>query len=389
MKEELIKIGVIGLGNCGGQMADLAAAHGFGAAAMNASQKDLDLLKNDILLFPVGDGKGTGKSRENSKEFFIQRINMVQDSAFKEFVDNHDCIVIATSTGGGFGSGSSLVLREILGKLYPNKAIIVAGVLPFDDEGYTAQNHSIEWLQELTETEEGSATYMIYDNNIWANKPKQKVCELINNQFVSDLKVIRGDYINSTTTGGIDNRDMMTAISAPGRLFIDAIELLEEADIVDNSIIATIQEHIREHSAHAQLSDDKVISASAMMYTLREDFAPYTPNLKSELQEAFGVHLNDYDNFADVPMDFEEQDSVALLLCGLSQPTLRINRLINKRDKLEEDILGRKHAESKLAAASRNKDPRLGLSAKTFASASTGGASGNASDIINSFLKDK
>jgi len=386
MKEELIKIGVIGLGNCGGQMADLASTHGFGAIALNASQKDLDLLNNDVASFLIGDGRGTGKSRENSREFFIQRINVVQDNVFKTFVESHDCIVIVTSIGGGFGSGSSLVLRELLSRLYPDKAIIVAGVMPFDDEGYTAQNHAVEWLKELTEADEGTATYMLYDNNLFAGRPKKEACNTVNKQFVSDLMVLRGDYINPTVTGGIDNRDMMTTISAPGRLFVDAIELLEEADIIDGSIIATIHKHITDTSAHAQLADDKMISASALMYTLRKEFYPYVSTLKEEVQETFGAHLNDYDNFADVEMDFDEQDSVAVILAGLTQPTLRINRLINRRDKLEQDILNRKQADSKLAEAKAG-NSKLSMKAKRFAGASQSVA--NQTDMITAFLKEK
>ena len=59
-REELLKIGVIGTGNCGGQMADPAADAGFDGMVINASTKDLQLLKNkDLLLIPVGDGKGS------------------------------------------------------------------------------------------------------------------------------------------------------------------------------------------------------------------------------------------------------------------------------------------------------------------------------------------
>ena len=42
--EELLKIGVIGMGNCGGQMANLASEYGFAAIAINASEKGLNLL---------------------------------------------------------------------------------------------------------------------------------------------------------------------------------------------------------------------------------------------------------------------------------------------------------------------------------------------------------
>ena len=69
-KENLLNIGVIGMGNAGGMMANLASKHGFDAMAINASEKDLTLLDGDITKIPVGDGRGTGKSRDEAKEFF-------------------------------------------------------------------------------------------------------------------------------------------------------------------------------------------------------------------------------------------------------------------------------------------------------------------------------
>ena len=39
-KENLLNIGIIGMGNAGGMMANLASKHGFDAMAINASEKD-------------------------------------------------------------------------------------------------------------------------------------------------------------------------------------------------------------------------------------------------------------------------------------------------------------------------------------------------------------
>ena len=387
--EELLKIGVIGMGNCGGQMANLASKYGFSAIAINASEKDLGLLDSEsIVTIPVGDGKGTGKNRDEAAEFFLNRINMVQDPVVSKFVDSSDVIVVASSIGGGFGSGSSLILVDVLNKMTGgSKVIIPAGVIPFDDESYTAQNHAIAWLKELMDMD---LSYLLYDNNIFKSIPKKEAHVKINEQFVMDLKVIRGDMILPTTSGGIDNRDMLTAISIPGRIVVDAMPLFEAADVVDDSIVKTIRKHIKDESAHAEMVDDKVIKASALMYTLRDEFNTYKPNLKTEVQEEFGVHLNDYDNFVDLD-DTEDsdatKDSVAIILTGLSAPNLRIDRLISKRDKLEADILGQKTGSSKLANAGVGSDI-LKVSAKSFADPSADKKT-NTADFLAGYVANR
>ena len=369
MAEELIKVGIIGTGNCGGQLVDLAVTHGFSGIAVNASQKDLNLLTSNVLCFTVGDGKGTGKNREEAKKFFDSHITILKDDNFIKFINNCDVIVIATSTGGGFGSGASLALTESLIGIYPDKAFIPAGVLPFDEEGYTAQTHTIEWLQELSEL---GVPYMLYDNNRFAGKPQKEVCEIVNEQFVSDLMVIRGDYINETRLGGVDERDMLTTLSTPGRIVIDSIDEIEEADIIDNSIVKTIKEHIKNESAHSDMVEDKEIRASVMMYTLSSTFDPYKGSIKADVQDTFGEHISDYSNYTDIDDDSEEEveESAALILAGLSEPAMRIDKVINRQKKLEDDILGRKKVKSKLGKTKIGNDA-LKLNAKSFATGVT------------------
>lgn len=385
-QEKLLEIGIIGMGNCGGQMAAAAAEEGFDAIAINASVKDLNLLPNTVEKFGVGDGRGTGKDRNDAQIFMRERINLLQDNTVEKFLNSHDVIVIPTSIGGGFGSGSSLVIYEVLSEMYPEKAIIPAGVFPFDSEAYTAQTHAIEWLQELDRTE---AAYLLYDNNRFATLPKLEACKNVNEQFAKNLCVLRGDYINQTLTGGIDNRDMMTALSAAGRIVVDTIEELDEAEIKDGNLAETILEHIKNNSAHADLVDDKEVKASAVMYTLRKNFNPYTIGLKADIQTVFGDHINDYDNFSDVEDDFNDPDMISLILSGLTLPTLRINKLISKRDSIEKSIVTRTQASSKLGSAAAG-NSKLSLKAKSFASvAEPEKKQVNKTEILKKFSKEE
>lgn len=384
--KELLSIGVIGTGNCGGQFADAANGEGFDAIAVNASQDDLDSLVNDgVIHILVGDGNGTGKNRDEAREFLTERTAFFKEESVISFVLSHDVCVIATSIGGGFGSGTSLEITKILMQLYPDKLFIPAGVMPFSAEGFTAQEHSVQWLQDL---EEMDVPYFLYDNNRFAGEKEQIVCNKVCGDFLTDLHIMRGDFVGPTITGGIDPRDLLTVYSTPGRLVSACVQDIDDDDLVDKSLIKTIQNYINEKSAHADLVDDKQILASATMYYLPSEFDPYKGTVRSDLQETFGSHIGDYANFADMDDTNPEMVScIAVTVAGLSAPQTRIGRLVKRRDSLADAITTRKVQESRVKGVGRTQSSSLKLKAKSFRDPGTK-APVNVDQVLSQFSKN-
>lgn len=343
ISDKLLKIAVIGTGNCGGMLAnDACEALGLEGIAINGSERDLKNIScPKVIPFKTGDGKGTGKDRDTAKKFFFEDSGLTLDNKFISVIENNDVIIVATSTGGGYGSGSSTELIELLSQMYPSKVIIAAGVLPFKDEQYAAFEGTKAWLKELANLQVG---YMLYDNNQFTDRmAPNKAAKMVNECFIRDLKVLQGDFIGKTFTGGIDERDMLTVLSVPGRVVVDSMEGLETSDIIDGSIVKTIKGHLNTESAQAELVSDKEILASAMMYTLGDEFDEFKGSIKNDLQTEFGVHVKDTTNFSD-----EDEGTVALVLTGLSAPNMVIDRIINKANELGEGINNRKASMSKL-----------------------------------------
>ena len=341
-EEKLLKIAVIGTGNCGSMLAnDACEALGLDGIAINGSERDLKLVSCPrVLRFKTGDGKGTGKDRKTAKEFFIGDSALTLEPKFIEVIENNDVIIVATSTGGGYGSGSSTELIEALSIMYESKVIIAAGVLPFQEEQYTAFEGTKEWLKELSKFNVG---YMLYDNNQFTDTMSpNKAAKAVNECFINDLKVLQGDFLGKTYTGGIDERDMLTVLSAPGRIVVDSMTGVEPSDIKDG-VVKTLKKHLETKSAHAELVSDKVIDASAMMYTLGDDFDEFKSSIKTDLQEIYGTHIKDTANFSD-----EDGGTVAMVLSGLSAPTMVIDRIINKAKALADAMNKRKASTSKL-----------------------------------------
>ena len=362
----LLKVGVLGSGNFGGQVASVAAEANFPAVALNASARDLDLLHKDVIPFQIGDGKGTGKNRDYAQEFLENHIGVIEDNEFVNFITSNDVIVIAGSAGGGFGSNTVPALAERLTSDYPDTLFIVLTTFPKQSETYTAQNYTENFMRALIRADENGASipyvpYIIYDNEKCKNMTPEKMSEKILSTVVEDLCVMRGDYVLQTNTGGIDERDLLTALSVPGRLIISKLMCIDESSLVDDSIVSTIREDIT-NSVNAGMVDDKLISASALMYNLNDDLLRYAANIEEDIQTEFGQHITDYRNEA---ISDEFDTFIVTILSGLTEPTVRIDKVIARRQSIESTIVTRKSAATKLNQVQAG---TLGLTPKKFGS---------------------
>lgn len=359
----LLKIGLIGIGNFGGQVCEEAVKYDFPAVVINSSTKDLGELSDKIVKFVVGDGNGTGKNRELGREFLLNHSSFTQDKKLLDFLENSDCIYVAASSGGGMGSGAGPVTVDIIMQMYTDelghseKMIGMISTLPDLEESYTAQKNSEEFMKDLLEL---NVPYLMYDNNNFNSLTVEEMNKKVVSNIIADMRVLRGDFILPCTTGGIDQRDILTLNSTPGRIVVDRISPFDESDIMEDSIVGTIKKHITK-SAHAALVDDKIILASGIMYNLSADTIKYASSIKRELQSTFGEHIADFRN--ESANNTPEDDFVATILAGLTEPTTRIDKAIARRLKIESTITERKSASTKLNSVQAG---GLSLGVKSF-----------------------
>ena len=130
----MLKIGVIGIGNAGSQVALVAHKEGIESMVLNSSEKDLAMVPDDMYKIPLGDLKGAGKNREGAKKF-LQEVagKIISSEKFINHVGDKDVVFIVSSCGGGTGSGAGYVVAEVAREL----GILVVGVAtrPFSFEG--------------------------------------------------------------------------------------------------------------------------------------------------------------------------------------------------------------------------------------------------------------
>lgn len=329
----MLQVGVIGCGNAGNQTvsASYAKYKDIPVLAINCSEKDLSTVDKNILQKVVGDGKGAGKNRTESKKFLAQGVSdLVSDEDILVFMEGLDIVFIVSSTGGGTGSGMSLMLAKILSKGFPKVFPIPVGILPSINEALSTQTNAIEYLSELY-TLLDNPTYMLYDNERGSSvgMPTSKMMEAVNDQIVEDINILRGYYNTLTKYTSIDEKDAKVLITTPGRLVVASLFNLVDRMLETRGVEDMLCDFIKANGFHAPIQRDRIVKRTGIvvnMYTdLLNEFDSSMPKVQSLIGSAIEgfEHLSETDN-RKLP------NNVFLIMAGLSKINDRIS-VINER----------------------------------------------------------
>lgn len=324
----MLSVGIIGIGNAGSQVAELATKKQIDAVVINSSENDLSTISNNIIKFPLGDLRGAGKNRTEAKKFLKDAIKKIlNEENFIEFMDDKDVIFVISSTGGGTGSGISPILTQILKKSFPESYIIMIGILPTIDEAYSTQINTIDYLQELYKKVE-DPTYMLYDNDKFKSLPSHIIMTEVNRRIVDDIIILRGTYNYTTKYSSIDEKDMSMILSTTGRIVVASYLSIKEKNIDSVSIDKQI-EYLLKDGAHAELQLDRVIKRSGVIANISESMAKSFDDHLTELQEFIGAPVEE---FSHVSINEEKNmpNNIFFIGAGLSPINDRIEK-INER----------------------------------------------------------
>lgn len=337
MVSTMLKVCILGIGNAGNQVAELAKKErNIPGLAINSSNKDLTNICN-VDQFIIGDERGAGKDRNEAKNFMRQNIkNMLNQEQFKKQIEENEIIFIVSSTGGGTGSGMAPVMTEILSKMYPDKRFIIIQIFPPISESVAAQQNTIDYLKEIRQFMP-NAVYMSYDNHRRANKPTDEMMIEVNREIVEDICIIRGDYNYPTPYSSIDEKDMMKMLETPGRLAIARVYGLKEKDLDEKSIEDHLLINLKTVSVAAELERDRIVKRMGVI-----------TNLGEKLHKVFDTKLTVFKEFVGEPVEgFEhihinkedtDPNRVVVILAGLSIPDDRIQKMIQRIDEAKEAL---------------------------------------------------
>ena len=335
----MLNVGIIGLGNTGNQIASLAfeKLH-IPVIAVNSSEKDLETISASIpkklISDANGQSQGAGKNRHLAKKYLKDSImGFLSSDEVQSFICDLDILFIASSTGGGTGSGTSIVMTNIISSMFPDVHVITVGVLPVMNEALSAHVNTLEYLNELYGTLENQ-TYMLYDNDRCSNMPSYKMMDYVNNEVVKDIDVIRCTFNYSTKYDSIDEQDMLRLTSFGGRIIVARLEDIKERDLDSTTIEDMLVKKIK-NCAHVEMQRDQRIAATGLIVNLSDAVSSDFDNHLPKVREFIGAPDHDF-NHISINSDRKLPNNVFLIMSGLSVVNDRIAKTSDRIEEIEE-----------------------------------------------------
>ena len=340
----MIRLGLIGIGNCGNQVVSLAKeTKDIPGIAINTSDKDLENVKN-LTVFKIGSSKGAGKSRDKAKAYVKQMMKqLLSQEKFKSHIDENDVVAVVASTGGGTGSGISVMLTHLLSTMYVDKRFILVHVLPSLKESLAAQQNTIEYLKEMNNF---NATYMSYYNGCKDGLPSNVMMKQMNEEIVEDLAVIRGDYLLSTPFTSIDEEDLTKILEVPGRLVVHRVYDIKEKDIDKVGIEDMLIQKLSDTTYSTELHNDNRVMKMGVILNVTEKLSNKIDTNFTEFKNQIGNPIEGFEHVAIIEPSMNLKNRAIVISSGLSLPEDRIEKINERIQEILDEIEKQKQVNS-------------------------------------------
>lgn len=343
------KVVLIGIGNCGNQVVNLGEKKYpelFDCVYINTSDSDLAMVHTqEGMKFKIGQDaeyevEGSGKNRKKMKEYLRDDIEaIIKDEKFKNSVADKKYAFVIVSGAGGTGSGAGPVFTNIMQDAFPDTSFILVGVLPRQGSSLLELGNAVEFLDELYHKMSGGTTYMIYDNETRADLPVTTALTKVNEDIIEDIRVFTGVDNFPTPFESIDDADMETIISTPGRLIVARVpaENLTEKCLEDGKLDDIIVRCIKK-SAHAETDRNKKVARWGIITYLNDEVNQlYSPDLPS-LESFLGSPIERF-NHNSINDGSEKLNFMHVIASGLSPVNDRITKIVNRIKELNDAVL--------------------------------------------------
>lgn len=147
-----LQLGVVGLGQCGGNFAEAFSIVGYPAVAMNISRADLRGLSRlpETHKLVIGDdgSYGAGGSLSIGGEALRSSQGKVEETTVA-LLDDVEVLVAVGALGGGTGGNLAELVNILAAQDFP---VIAVGVLPSASEGHRTKTNALWALNELVDS---------------------------------------------------------------------------------------------------------------------------------------------------------------------------------------------------------------------------------------------
>jgi cell division GTPase FtsZ len=226
-------LGIIGLGQAGGTIADLFSEQGFLSMVINYSEKDLESLDHTDLKLHLVGSEGVGRERSKATELMQQNwetaVSFIRNNVSQSSIQ---MILVVFATGGGSGSGIAPVMCELLANEFENKVIVACPILPDTAESTKAQINTLECLQELSQLD---ICILPIDNAKRKTGSKSQLYRSVNGAFVKAMITLVEHTEMNSKYGNMDTNDLLNQFSTKGFAHIAHTDISK----INNSIKLT------------------------------------------------------------------------------------------------------------------------------------------------------
>ena len=318
----MISMKVLGIGAAGNKAAVELINQGVLTAEsvklINSTLADVPESFKEIAVPLSKEDAGCGKERAMAKQLAIQALKSNLGEELKKFITEEDkLVVIATSTGGGTGAGSSIIIGKYIQQVLGVKVMIYA-FTGFEEDARELKN-TLEFFQEI---DPDFVVQSTSNKKFLEEAPnKLKAEEFANIEFCNRMAVVTGQGICNARQN-IDETDLFKVITTPGYMDAGFIDMpkLKNQDQFNGNIRTFLDET---HS----LETEKSLSRLAVVINLNEkyqDFVDYTFN---EFKDRFG---SPYEVFTHVQDKEMFGDCIWYIASGMDMPIQEVKEIYEK-----------------------------------------------------------
>ncbi|WP_251550151.1 tubulin-like doman-containing protein [Neobacillus muris] len=325
-------IGILGVGQAGGNIAEIAATMGFQAALINTNQRDGAVNTRVEKKYFVPGYSGAGQDRtiglkavnENYREIveFVQR-------SFK----NIRLLLVAFSTDGGTGSGMSPLLIDLLLDQLPGVHIGAIAIVP--ERNVLAGNriNAAECLEEISKIDSLSSVFLVDNDQMRRANPqssKHQIYLSSNRQVMEAINHVLQVTKKSSFYGNFDETDLMNILSTRG------VTVIASTAITDAKTTSDVTSKIQQswlNSIFCPVESTGVIRAG-LVYEGPEAMAKliHVPSVFERVGEPLELFEGTYIT--------ETDPTVTTILAGLSFPARRLKALEESIEKNRDRLQG-------------------------------------------------
>lgn len=338
-------IGIVGIGGCGGNIAEEAQNHGFLSCAINFSQKDLDAVDVRYKLRLTGS-EGVGKNRDDAIRLFQE-----QWETPVKFIEDHfsnvDAIIFVFSSSGGSGSGVAPLLIDIISNVMSDKVLSAFVVIPDETEATVSQANCLSTYEELSRLP--ISIFPIDNQQVRKNGlAKNKLFELTNKRTIQLLQKAVNYTDKFSKDGNFDKKDFLTVLNTKGIATMSEVDITSIGRNIELStewVSNKIADSWVNNEIFAPVEIDKVTRA-AIVFDGQEMFMDYI-NHKSCFERFMnGIPIDLFEGYYH-----ESNGRVLTILTGLNWCHSRLNDIElfieQSRDKIESVFAEQKMYQSR------------------------------------------